>query len=276
MATQVWYTTIDKVKIELVAETAADDAEIREYLDEITTRINQVMADKPLPYFAPYQAQQRFPLDSKRLIDGGLTYKTLFPLQSVSEVLIEAVDLTADVELDYPNQGSLRWIGASSNFANELVGHASLSPRLNITGVWGFSRDYANAWLDSGDTVDDNPLSSSATTLTVTDSTLFEEGQLLQIESEWLLVETVATATTLTVKRGVHGTTGASHIQGTQIDIFQVDEAVQLETAKQVALWYSRQGGFSQQVFDGIGVTSYPTDLLPSLKQAFTELTYVD
>lgn len=276
MASRVWYTTLDLAKVELEAESTADDDELRTYIDAVCTRVDQVLTATPRPYFAPYQEQRRVPLMSKRLLDGGLTYSTLFPLQSVSEVLLESTDKTSDVEIDHENQGTLRWIGASSNFANELANHAKLSPRLNITGVWGFHRDYANAWLDSGDTVQDNPLSTSATTLTVSASSAFEEGQMLQIESEWLLIEAIPSGTTLTVKRGIHGTTAAEHVQDTQIDIYVNDEVLERLCARQVALWYARQGAFQDKSFDGIGVVSYPPDLLEELTTSLRELTYVD
>ena len=50
----------------------------------------------------------------------------------------------------------------------------------------------------------------------------FQVGHLLRIESEYLRVLALDTATNqLTVQRGVNGTTAASHAQSTQIDTFQ-------------------------------------------------------
>ncbi len=100
-----------------------------------------------------------------------------------------------------------------------------------VTGTWGYHTDWANAWEDSQDAVQDDPLSDSATTLTVTSADgldlwgfpyRFKDMQLLRIESEYLLVTAVRYDNeTLTVVRGVLGTTAASHVQGTQIDIFR-------------------------------------------------------
>ncbi len=41
---------------------------------------------------------------------------------------------------------------------------------ISVEGTWGFHPDWANAWASSGDSVQNNPLSSGATTLTVTDA----------------------------------------------------------------------------------------------------------
>lgn len=274
-ATRLYYSTLDQAKQELSAETNADNADILDYLEKVSTRVDALMSTQQRPYFAPYQEQKRLRLNSTQIVDGGTTFKCLFPLQSFSEVLLGATDHTSDMEVDFENQGALRWTGSTGNFANLLAANTP-GARLNITGVWGFSLDYANAWLDSGDSVQDNPLAVGATTLTVSDSSLFAEGQLLQIESEWLLVAAIASDTTLTVVRGVHGTAAAEHANATAIDIFNVNETVQRLVARQAALWYARKGAFQQQTFDGVGVVSYPPDLLTELENALRELTYAD
>ena len=100
-----------------------------------------------------------------------------------------------------------------------------------VTGYWGYHEHWADAWQDSQDTVENNPLSSSATTITVNDvdganlyglSPRFMVQQLLKIESEWLFVTGKNTNTNvLTVIRGVNGTTAAAHVQNTPIYIYQ-------------------------------------------------------
>ncbi|MGB1285386.1 MAG: hypothetical protein ACPG7F_02535 [Aggregatilineales bacterium] len=101
---------------------------------------------------------------------------------------------------------------------------------IQVQGIWGWHDDWSNAWVNSADTVQDNPLSDSATTLTVTDadgtnsiahSPRFQVGQLLKIAEEYLRVLAIDTATnTLTVQRGVNGTTAAEHTTSTIIYIY--------------------------------------------------------
>jgi hypothetical protein len=101
---------------------------------------------------------------------------------------------------------------------------------IDVTGIWGWHDDWAQAWIASCDTVQNNPLSSSATTLTVADSAgadangqtpRFQVGQLLRIEAEYVRVTAVNTAThVLTIQRGANGTTAASHTQNTAIAVY--------------------------------------------------------
>ena len=102
---------------------------------------------------------------------------------------------------------------------------------VRVTGLWGWHDRWSRAWRSSSDTVQDNPLSSSATTLTVSDADgtdsynqapRFQVGQLLRIEDEYVRVLAVNIMTNaLTVLRGQHGTTAAAHVQTTTIDIFE-------------------------------------------------------
>jgi len=105
-----------------------------------------------------------------------------------------------------------------------------------VTGYWGYHERWADAWVDSQDTVQDNPLSSSATSLTVSNADgsdilgitpRFQVFQLLRIESEYLFVTAINTTTNvLTVIRGVNGTTAASHVQNTTIEVYEPMEEI--------------------------------------------------
>lgn len=108
----------------------------------------------------------------------------------------------------------------------------------SVTGTWGYHNDWSNAWVDTGDTVQNSPLAAGGTTLTVSDSpegadTLgleprFQVQGLLKIEEEYLYVTEIS-GTSVTVKRGVNGTTAAEHASGTPIYRYQPPE--EIETA---------------------------------------------
>jgi hypothetical protein len=127
---------------------------------------------------------------------------------------------------------------------------------ISVDGTWGYHPDWSNAWASSGDSVQDNPLSSSATLLTVTDADApeptgygqrFAVGQLLRIENEYVHVLAVnTTQNELTVARGVNGTTASSHAQNTAIDIYRPPEDVR-QVCLRVATWLYKQqdAGFS-------------------------------
>jgi hypothetical protein len=127
---------------------------------------------------------------------------------------------------------------------------------ISVDGTWGYHPDWSNAWASSGDSVQDNPLTSSATLITVTDADApestgygqrFAVGQLLRLESEYVHVLAVnTTQNKLTVARGVNGTTAASHAQNTAIDIYRPPEDMR-QVCLRVATWLYKQqdAGFS-------------------------------
>lgn len=110
---------------------------------------------------------------------------------------------------------------------------------LQIVGKFGWSEET----VATGDTVEDNPLSDSATTITVNNEDNFEVGMTLLIESEQVYVEAVTSddSHTLTVKRAVNGTTAASHAQNTAIFRFEyAGGAVRNEIMAAATRWYTQ------------------------------------
>ncbi len=128
---------------------------------------------------------------------------------------------------------------------------------ITVDGTWGCHPGWTQAWSDSGDSVQDDPLSDSVTTLHVSDADApelsgygqrFAVGQLLRIEDEMLAVLAVdATSNVLTVTRGVNGSTAVQHAQDTAIAVYAPPEDVR-QVCLRVAAWLYRQpdAGFVQ------------------------------
>lgn len=144
---------------------------------------------------------------------------------------------------------------------------------ISVTGWWGYRHDYANAFVSSGQTVQDNPLSASATTMNVTSTTgpdaLFwapclDAGNLIRIDNELILV-LATTATTLSVRRGVNGTTAASHNQGAAINVWYPEDDVQNTVSRQAAYFYARRGAYETVSVSGIATAVYPPDMVDEL-----------
>uniref|UniRef100_A0A6M3J628 Uncharacterized protein n=1 Tax=viral metagenome TaxID=1070528 RepID=A0A6M3J628_9ZZZZ len=131
-----------------------------------------------------------------------------------------------------------------------------------LTGIWGYHEDWANAWVDSQDTTENDPLAAAGTSITVNDADganlygttpRFKVGQLLKIESEYLYVSAKSeTTNALTVVRGVNGTTAAAHDQNTAIYIYQPMHQI-VQAVKRLAGYLYKQK--DSQVFD---VTAFP------------------
>ena len=157
---------------------------------------------------------------------------------------------------------------------------------IQVDGTWGYHPDWANAWADSDDSVQDNPLSSSATTLTVSDADApldtgygqrFAVGQLLRIEDEYVHVLAINTTTnTLTVTRGVNGTTAASHTQSTVIDVFHVSADVR-QVCVRVAAWLYKQrdAGFVQSAGSLRGQIVVPPALPADVEQTLAPVVRI-
>lgn len=109
---------------------------------------------------------------------------------------------------------------------------------LSIKAAWCCHDDWANAWVDSLDEVEDiGGINASVTTITVTnvdganvntETPRFSAGMLIKIESEWMEVTaaTNAVTDTLTVKRASLGSTAATHAKDTKIYTFQAHRGV--------------------------------------------------
>ena len=235
---------------------------------------------------------------ASRLIDG-YTGRRFYPLvASRVYACADPARLLLDddlLSLDTLTNGDGSVIGASAYHlapANESVKSSVLLDRtqtafthdgdpadaLAVSGTWGYHPDWANAWAASGDTVQNNPLSSGATALTVTDAdaalptgygTRFAVGQLLRVENEYLHVLAINTTTNvLTVARGVNGTTAASHTQGTAISVYQVSEDIR-QICLRVAAWLYKQrdAGFVQTAGSLRGQVVVPPALPEDVQQ---------
>jgi hypothetical protein len=127
---------------------------------------------------------------------------------------------------DEPPYSLLRLTGGSA-FTWALVPVQAIT----VTGIWGWHSRPGEMWRGSGDSVQNNPLSSSATSLSVLDADgadalgqtpRFQIGHLLRIADEYLRVLAVNTTTNiLTVQRAVNGTSPADHALGTPIYTYQ-------------------------------------------------------
>ena len=96
---------------------------------------------------------------------------------------------------------SLSWVGTDAGDR-----HGAIS----IAGVWVYHASYAMAWRTLT-TLGVAITSASATTFTATSGANFSSGQIIKVDSEYMLVVSVAAAV-VTVERGLNGSTAATHL----------------------------------------------------------------
>lgn len=128
---------------------------------------------------------------------------------------------------------------------------------VRVIGNWGRSDNRDRVFEDALDAVVDDPLTAAATTLTLTDvdgvdqwgiTPRIAQGQILQMEAEFVEVTGTDTATgaqTATIVRGVNGTTAAEHAAAIQVDKFMPPEPVKQACLIQAMKQFKRgQVGF--------------------------------
>lgn len=204
----------------LASADTADDTRLLNALQAAASQIERAAGRR----FCPRRAalQHNFTSSLEVLLDDDL-----LELINLANGDGSAININDVIPVpDEPPFSLLRLTGGSA-----FIWNTSPLQVITITAIWGWHDRPADMWRSTGDTVQNNPLSSAAATLTVVDadgadsegqSPRFQVGHLLKIDSEYLRVTALNPATNvLTVLRGVNGTTPASHTLNTAIYTYQ-------------------------------------------------------
>lgn len=277
------YATLADARGQDKATSTTDDPILLNNLRIVSRRLDRLFAarlstDRTPHYFAPYIAELYLPFDRTLINSVQYTYRLPWPLLALSAVTIgtesaavgSVVEAWPTIRAPYPY---LRLMDGSTWY--DFCPDDYEATLIQVTGTWGLNTNWANAWL-SVDTVQDDPLSASGTSLTLSDvdqtdaygrTPAISAGALLRIESEYLEVTATNTSTNVaTVRRGVNGSTAAAHVQTTAVEVFQVEEDVRDIVARQAAFKYARRGAFEQTTITDLGQIQYPADLLQELR----------
>lgn len=191
-------------------------------------------------------------------------------LTNGDDVAIAAANYTLEPADFYPKNRiwlfDESWTTNSSGNSKQVI---------DVAGYWGYHSLYGSAWGDSLDTVENNPLSSSGTSITVNDANgvagdgsnqRFQAGQMIKIDSEFMYVTAVNNiANTLTVQRAYNGTTAAAHTQDKKIYIYRPMENIVFATIRMVA-WRYRQK--DADTFDRTAILGTGVQIIPSAMPA--------
>jgi hypothetical protein len=282
------YCTLQDAKNEIKADKTVDDNKVLTYIRQVSNRIDSTMGSRRRPFFAPYTETRRRNISAYRIDSYNNTFYLGYHILSFSAVVRGGETITSNCELYAPDNliaTRLRITNQATTWYKDCSSTCDYPPTVvQVTGEWGWHEDYDNAF-DSVDTVQDaGGINASVTSITVADADgvnldnetpRFSAGNLIKIGSE--LMDVVATNTTtnvLTVRRARNGTTAAAHALNAAISVYSVDEVVNRVAARQAALLYARKGAFQVEAVDGVGVVSYPQDLLTELRAVLTEFQY--
>lgn len=267
-----------KRMLKIGTSDTADDARIQRIIRSATG------------YIAMYTGRWFVPERETRVFDarGEFVQATLL---NVRADLLAVESLTnGDGTTITPGQIALQPRNGYPKWAVELRPNAGITfvytddwmGALEVDGWWGYHDHYDRAWIDTRDTVQNNPLTAGATTITVADAdglnelgrTRFEVLLYLQLGDEVVQVTAINTSTNvLTVARGALGTTAAAHNAATVIRSYQPMADVEHACAALVA-WFYRMGptqGEKIQLMNGTAIIA--NEAPQNIKQ--TLATYV-
>lgn len=257
------YATLSHIKAALDIAAATDDTVLLTCLRNASRLIDRATGRTYYPEYAV------------RYVDGSGSDRLWlpWPLLEATEVALSSdlgttyTALTAST--DYWLSNGSRWdvtpyqllvLNPNGSYGAWYAGRRTV----RITGTWGWRPEYAGAWEDTGDTVQDAvAVSAAAPQITVTSTTgtdalgltpRFAAGNLVKIGSgtgmEFCEV-TATTSTKLTVTRGQNGTTAASHTKRTAIYRWRPYEVVEQAALTQAARFYKR----AQQAYADAGAS---------------------
>lgn len=281
----MYYVTLHQVRQSIgnLDGNTADDALLLKYIKWATDFVNRYKGRRydvrlaTIPHDAPLARFSSFGVFDREYGAGS----PLPPL-ILQDDLLEMLELTnGDGEEITSNHYVLQPSRSTPYSVVKLRGGAqwaansdgNVAGALQVEGVWGYHTDYANAFVDSLDTVQDNPLSSSSTTIHVSslsapaadlESPRFQAGQLLRIDGEFFYLvdaQDGAESAELTVVRAYNGTAAAEHAQGAKVEIFRPEGFV-VQACERLVKWrYSQRDtdSFDRTYNVGTGVVSTPT-----------------
>lgn len=224
---------------------------IQRLIYEVTDKLHQVTGYSFVPYLKAESRRLTLIRNRKELIlwNGELQLSLAWANQPLLSISSLTWDGTAKTSGAYA-------VGDGSTYPAEYVAlnpaetwsyGDSFGDSAIITGVWGYHNNPDLLWRDSGDTVQDNPLSDSATTLNVSDGSNFETYQYIRIEDEYLLITSIST-NALTVERGVLGTTASAHVANTQIDTLQIHDVARSAVRRLVVAEFLNPGELNSSI----------------------------
>lgn len=131
---------------------------------------------------------------------------------SAANILLYPSNFWPKESLKLKQSSGITWLTDSSG-NNEQV--------ISLLGIFGYHDNYPLAWYSAGTIADAGGINASVTTYTASASHGIVAGMLLKIESEYVYVSTVST-NTITIVRGVNGSTAATHATATAVSYWGV------------------------------------------------------
>lgn len=251
------YVGVDtfKARLGIPVEELRHDVELRAILESVARQFDEHVGRT----FRVYTATRYYtPWDSRRvLLDADLLTVTTLKTDEDGDRIYEVTWATTDYDLRPDNAAVDKrpyWelaITPDGNYSFPRIARG-----VQLVGKWGWCEELVTATTVLAAAVS----STTATAVKIgppgTDSivpTEYQVGQTIVIDSEQMYITAITPGaavadTTLTVERGVNGTTAATHVISSVIKYYrypyQVEQAALIHGAK---LWTRRGAGYAER-----------------------------
>lgn len=265
------FTTYEQVNEQLKpnnnVDLSNDQAVILSYIRDASNMVNEWCKRTFVPYVKS-DAKAHYELSPYRVQELPDDTLSLTTLTDTAGATVTASTYRLRDIYNGLNGYPYRYI-AFSNTANFATTDSDgFRPAFTVDGIFGYSNQaYANAW-QATTTLDGALSDTTGTSVTVTSSAGIEIPHYIRVGTEFMRVTAIA-SNTLTVDRGVNGSTATTHDNEAQVDVWQVVEPVRLACTRLSAwLYMSRQDEFQSVTFqDGtVATVSFPNLVKKALK----------
>lgn len=270
------YAPVEDVRVHLREQegVSQDDVFILECLRQATARIDQeTRGHAPFMPWHGTRVYDALPTSAGGAI-SGLDLLLDAPLLAATGVMVGGIAYANALYILHPRNSTPAYVLRLKPYAGYSWRAGLIDPYSSIVvdGLWGYTRDFDNAWVNSGDTITPvGGVGATASTLVVADAAgldawgrkRFSAGQLLKADAEYMALLAVnATANTLTVARAQHGTTAAAHTAGTILYTWNTEALIREACAELAAYLFKRAGRYEDTVIDAAGTAfRMPKDL---------------
>lgn len=284
MAQSAYYCSLHYCKEFLKTEIATgnslsvDEKRLMQIIRTVSRRIDNLFSSRR-PLFQPTNETRKQAISPYKINAALGTLETpgwLLDLDGTVSVNGASVTVEEYPDANLPPFRQIRLTSADDDWYSVCTSASDDDPlQASIAGVWGFHRDYAEAWeaVDAlGATIN-----AGATTFTVADADgadtygmtpRISPGDLLRIDNDTGTAEYVEvvsvnyTTNTITARRGINGTTADGHSEDAVVYRWNVEEPVKTAVARQAGLVYARRGAYTTMETQGMSEVRYPADWL--------------
>lgn len=265
-----YLATLDQAKTDAKLTDTTADAYLTSALAFVSNRIETINRQ----WYEPRRVSLFFDVSYGRVSRDGKTLDLSMPLVELTGVTLG--DLTvmdvANIRL-YPRgqtpAAQLVMTDSTYRFTSLTSGLVS-DQAIEVDGVWCYHTEYSTSAWATVSTLSVAP-NASVTTLTPVTVTGFSVGQCLRIDTEYLRV-TAVNASTLTVTRGINGSTAAAHDIADVVYAFTPEPAIQRAALRWAAFLLARRAAYERVNYDGLATTSFPSDMPDEVKNILAEL----